>query len=143
MINTAFFLLDNGNFSQGQPTVYYYNFIDTIPRHLSARVMNYMEYDAGTVGNHDPYLNENATYEVAINSYWGNGGGGQLAEGVKIAKENLADRITWSTDIDLRYYMMNYLSLKDILHPELYTNWQLTPHERVKSAAISEWKLFE
>lgn len=51
--DTAFLLLDNGDFLQGQPTVYYYNFIDTLQEHLSARVMNYMEYAAGTVGNHD------------------------------------------------------------------------------------------
>jgi 2',3'-cyclic-nucleotide 2'-phosphodiesterase/3'-nucleotidase len=51
--DTLFFLLDNGDFLQGQPTVYYYNFVDTLPVHLSARVMNYMQYDAGTVGNHD------------------------------------------------------------------------------------------
>jgi len=51
--DTLFFLLDNGDFLQGQPTVYYYNFIDTLSPHLSARVMNDMGYDAGTVGNHD------------------------------------------------------------------------------------------
>ena len=46
-------LLDNGDNLQGQPEVYYYNFIDTISPHFLAEVMNYMEYDAGTVGNHD------------------------------------------------------------------------------------------
>jgi len=51
--DTLFFLLDNGDFLQGQPTVYYYNFIDTLSEHLSARAMNYMGYDAGSVGNHD------------------------------------------------------------------------------------------
>lgn len=51
--DTLFFLLDNGDYLQGQPTVYYYNFIDTLSPHLSAEVMNYMGYAAGTVGNHD------------------------------------------------------------------------------------------
>ena len=51
--DTLFFLLDNGDFLQGQPGVYYYNYMDTLGEHLSARVMNYMGYDAGTVGNHD------------------------------------------------------------------------------------------
>ena len=51
--DTLFFLLDNGDFLQGQPTVYYYNFIATLTEHLSARVMNFLGYDAGTVGNHD------------------------------------------------------------------------------------------
>ncbi len=40
--DTIFFLLDNGDFLQGQPTVYYYNFIDTISPHLSVQVMNRM-----------------------------------------------------------------------------------------------------
>jgi len=51
--DTVFLLLDNGDFLQGQPTVYYYNYMDTTSIHLSARVMNFLDYDAGTVGNHD------------------------------------------------------------------------------------------
>lgn len=46
-------LLDNGDILQGDPSVYYYNFIKTDTTHLLADVMNYMEYDAGSVGNHD------------------------------------------------------------------------------------------
>lgn len=46
-------LLDNGDNLQGQPTVYYYNFIDTLSPHIIAEAMNFMKYDAGTVGNHD------------------------------------------------------------------------------------------
>ena len=53
LVDTLFFLLDNGDFLQGQPTVYYYNFVDTITPHLTTRVMNFMGYHAGTVGNHD------------------------------------------------------------------------------------------
>src|SRR5450631_1867967 len=45
----ALVLLDNGDNLQGQPEVYYYNFIDTIPPHFLSQVMNYMNYDAGTV----------------------------------------------------------------------------------------------
>jgi len=46
-------LLDNGDILQGQPLVYYYNFEDTKSEHICASVMNYMKYDAATVGNHD------------------------------------------------------------------------------------------
>ena len=46
-------LLDNGDVLQGQPTVYYANFMDSIGHHIIPEVMNYMGYDAGTVGNHD------------------------------------------------------------------------------------------
>lgn len=46
-------LLDNGDNLQGQPPVYYYNFIDTVSPHIMAEALNYLGYDAGTVGNHD------------------------------------------------------------------------------------------
>lgn len=46
-------LLDNGDNLQGQPPVYYYNFIDTVSPHILAEVMNFLDYDACTVGNHD------------------------------------------------------------------------------------------
>lgn len=46
-------LLDNGDLLQGQPTVYYYNFDDTSSNHLAADMLNYMNYDAVSVGNHD------------------------------------------------------------------------------------------
>ncbi|MGI6339883.1 MAG: bifunctional metallophosphatase/5'-nucleotidase [Bacteroidales bacterium] len=51
--NNPVVLLDNGDNLQGQPVVYYYNFIDTLSPHLNAEVMNYLKYDAATVGNHD------------------------------------------------------------------------------------------
>ena len=46
-------LLSNGDILQGTPAVYYYNFEKTNEPHLYAEVMNYMKYDAGSVGNHD------------------------------------------------------------------------------------------
>lgn len=46
-------LLDNGDILQGQPTAYYYNYIDTVSPHLTAEIMNFMGYDAGNMGNHD------------------------------------------------------------------------------------------
>lgn len=46
-------LLDNGDFLQGQPSVYYYNYIDTISSHLASEIYNYIGYDATTIGNHD------------------------------------------------------------------------------------------
>lgn len=46
-------LLDNGDILQGQPTAYYYNFIDTSATHLAADIMNFMRYNIGNMGNHD------------------------------------------------------------------------------------------
>ena len=38
---------------QGQPTVYYANFVDTTGQHIVSKIMNYVGYDAATIGNHD------------------------------------------------------------------------------------------
>lgn len=46
-------LLDNGDILQGQPVSYYSNFIDTTDINIAAQVVNYMGYDAETIGNHD------------------------------------------------------------------------------------------
>lgn len=46
-------LLDGGDFLQGEPPVYYYNYVNTGAKHLAARVLNFMQYDAMTAGNHD------------------------------------------------------------------------------------------
>jgi len=51
--NQIVFLLDNGDIIQGDPVVYYNNFEKTDTIHLYADVMNYMHYDAATIGNHD------------------------------------------------------------------------------------------
>lgn len=46
-------LLENGDILQGQPTCYYSNFVDTAQTNTAAEVINYMDYDVQTLGNHD------------------------------------------------------------------------------------------
>ena len=46
-------LLDNGDILQGQPTCYYCNYIKPDMPNIAAEVVNYMGYDAQTIGNHD------------------------------------------------------------------------------------------
>lgn len=46
-------LLDNGDILQGQPCVYWSNYVMPENENLAARIINYMAYDAETVGNHD------------------------------------------------------------------------------------------
>ncbi|HUX57282.1 MAG TPA: bifunctional UDP-sugar hydrolase/5'-nucleotidase [Bacteroidales bacterium] len=64
----ATILLDNGDNLQGQPEVYYYNFIDTVSPHFLTEIMNYMGYDAGTVGNHDIEAGH-AVYDRLVKEY--------------------------------------------------------------------------
>ena len=46
-------LIDNGDILQGQPCVYWSNYVMPEDENLAASVINYMKYDAETVGNHD------------------------------------------------------------------------------------------
>ena len=46
-------LIDNGDILQGQPCVYWTNYVMPEDENLAARVINYLQYDAETVGNHD------------------------------------------------------------------------------------------
>ena len=46
-------LLENGDVLQGQPTVYYYNFEKTDGPHIWSQMVNFLGYDAVSVGNHD------------------------------------------------------------------------------------------
>lgn len=49
----ALILTDGGDCLQGQPTAYYYNYVDTTSEHLVASVMNQMGYVCTVMGNHD------------------------------------------------------------------------------------------
>jgi len=85
--NQEVLLLDNGDILQGTPVVYYANYIDTVQPHLLAQIMNFMEYNASSVGNHDieagpkvyeqmrketdfPYLAANALDSATENSHF-------------------------------------------------------------------------
>ena len=85
--NQEVILLDNGDILQGTPVVYYANYIDTVKPHLLAQIMNFMEYSAASVGNHDieagpkvyeqlrseidfPYLAANALDSASENSHF-------------------------------------------------------------------------
>lgn len=83
----------------------------------------------------------NKKYKVAINSYRGNGGGYHLTKGAKIDKNELKNRIIFSTDKDLRYYIIKYIEKTKIISPEKRNNWSIVPEEWVEEAKKKEYKL--
>jgi 2',3'-cyclic-nucleotide 2'-phosphodiesterase / 3'-nucleotidase len=87
-----------------------------------------------------PFL-MNDTFLVAINSYRGNGGGGHLTRGSEIPAEDLSDRVVKSTQIDLRYYLMQFLDDQDIYYPDTFQNWKLVPEEWWQTGEISDRKM--
>ena len=46
-------MLENGDIMQGQPLNYYYNFIHPEKENIASQVVNYIGFDAQSVGNHD------------------------------------------------------------------------------------------
>ena len=83
----------------------------------------------------------NRTYRVAINSYRGNGGGELLTKGAGILQEDLPKRIVFSTDKDLRYYLMDYISKQGTLTPRALNQWRFIPEEWVKPASERDYNL--
>ena len=75
-----------------------------------------------------------AVYRVAVNSYRGNGGGDLLTRGAGILHEELKDRIEWSTDKDLRYYLMQEIRKLGVLRPQPLNHWRFVPETWVEKA---------
>ena len=80
-------------------------------------------------------------YKVALNSYRGNGGGDLLTLGAGISKEDLAKRIIFATDKDLRYYLMQYIEQEKVLHPHAMHQWKFIPEEWTVPAAKKDYQL--
>ena len=79
------------------------------------------------------------TYKVALNSYRGNGGGELLTKGAGIPQEKLKDRIIFSTDKDLRFYLMQYIEKKGIINPQALNRWKFIPEEWTVPAAKRDY----
>lgn len=80
-------------------------------------------------------------YKVALNSYRGNGGGDLLTLGAGIPKEDLAKRIIFATDKDLRYYLMQYIEQEKVLDPHAMHQWKFIPEEWIVPAAKRDYQL--
>jgi 2',3'-cyclic-nucleotide 2'-phosphodiesterase / 3'-nucleotidase len=84
---------------------------------------------------------KNKMYKVAVNSYRGNGGGGHFTEGSGIARDELRKRLIFSTDHDLRYYILRSVEDKKIINSVPLNNWKIIPEEWVKTARSSEYAM--
>lgn len=81
------------------------------------------------------------TYKVAVNSYRGNGGGDLLTKGAGIPKQELAKRIVFATEKDLRYYLMKRIEEVKVLNPQPLNQWKFIPEDWVKEAAKRDYRL--
>lgn len=86
-------------------------------------------------------FDEDSTYRVAVNSYRGGGGGDLLTKGAGIAKDSLKSRIVWSTEKDLRYYLMQEIRRLGDIAPKALDQWRFVPESWVEGAARRDAEL--
>jgi len=81
-------------------------------------------------------------YKVAINSYRGSGGGNHLTTGAGIGKDDLAARIVWISDKDMRSLMADWIKQQDeLLNPEAGNNWKVIPENLATEALKNDLRL--
>ncbi len=92
------------------------------------------------MANGEPF-DLNKTYRVAVNSYRGNGGGDLLTKGAGIPRTELAKRIVYSTDKDLRYYLMKRIEEVKVLDPKPLNQWKFIPEEWTVPASKRDYDI--
>lgn len=115
----------------------------------SAEGINYTVDVSQPVGNRINILsfsNGNAfhlnhTYTVAINSYRGNGGGDHLTAGAGIPHDQLNERVTFSTEKDLRWYTIQWIEKQRTISPHTTDNWKVIPEIWRRSAKSRDYEL--
>lgn len=92
------------------------------------------------MANGEPF-DMNKTYRVAVNSYRGNGGGDLLTKGAGIPKTELAKRIVYSTDKDLRFYLMKRIEEVKVLDPKPLNQWKFIPEDWTVPASKRDYDI--
>ena len=77
----------------------------------------------------------NKTYRIATSSYRGNGGGGHLSKGCGLSAEQINSRLVFSTDKDIRFYLMKWIEEKKVITPKSLNLWNVIPADWVKIAS--------
>ena len=92
------------------------------------------------MSNGEPF-DEHKWYNVAMNSYRGNGGGELVTRGAGIPLEELPKRIIFQTEKDQRFYLMKEIEKAGRLNPQPNNNWRFVPEEWTKPAIERDRKL--
>ena len=92
------------------------------------------------MSNGEPF-DESRIYNVALNSYRGNGGGELLTKGAGIPLEELHKRIVYESARDQRYYLTKEIERIGNVDPKPNNNWRFVPEEWVKPAIERDKKL--
>lgn len=80
-------------------------------------------------------------YQVAMNSYRGNGGGELLTKGAGIPLEELKNRIIFRSEKDQRHYLKEWIEKQQFIDPQAHDNWHFVPESWTKAAIERDKKL--
>ena len=92
------------------------------------------------MSNGQPF-DEKKWYNVAVNSYRGNGGGELLTRGAGIPKDSLDSRIIYRSERDQRYYLMEAIEKMGTVEAKANNNWKFVPEAWTKPAAQRDYEL--
>lgn len=92
------------------------------------------------MSNGKPFCKD-SLYRVVMNSYRGNGGGELLTKGAGIPHNELENRITYKSERDLRYYLMQEIEKAGVIRPRANGNWRFVPEELTKDAIERDRRL--
>ena len=93
-----------------------------------------------SMANGEPF-DEKKWYNVAMNSYRGNGGGELLTRGAGIPHEELPLRRVFESERDQRYYLTREIEKMGVISPEANNNWRFVPEEWTAPAIERDKKL--
>ena len=82
-------------------------------------------------------------YTVALTSYRGSGGGDHLTEGAGIPADKLSERIVYSSEYDMKYYLEKWIKANSPLTPDTTRSWQIIPEKWYNERIVKESKLFK
>ena len=88
-------------------------------------------------------FDENKTYRVAMNSYRANGGGELLTKGAGIAKDEIEKRVEYTSELDLRHYLTEYIKEHKTIKLEPGNNWKFIPSEITQPALERSKAMFK
>ena len=77
---------------------------------------------------------------VAMNSYRAHGGGDLITKGAGITHEQMLKRLEYTTTVDLRFYMLNYIEMAKTIEPHPLHQWKFVPEQWTKEAAQRDRK---
>lgn len=92
------------------------------------------------MSNGEPF-DEHKWYNVAMNSYRGNGGGELLTKGAGIPHEELKNRIIYQSERDQRHYLTEEIEKAGRMNPQAHHNWRFVPEEWTLPAIERDRKL--